>query len=339
MSTSNSNTTPLAPPSASSIPDGAPRTGRAAQAGLGLALLSAASFGTSGSFARSLIDAGWSAGAAVCARVSIAALLLTVPGLLAMRGRWPSLRRSSIMVIAYGLIAVAGGQVCYFNAVQRLSVGVALLLEYLGTVLVVGWMWFRHGQRPRRLTLIGSVVAILGLVLVIDLVGDSRLDAVGVMWALGGAFGLATYFVLSSRSDDDLPAVAVASGGMTIGALALIGLGALGTLPMHVRFTAVELGGRQVSWLVPVAGLSLIAAAIAYVAGIGATRRLGPKLASFVGLTEVIFAVMFAWLFLGELPTIVQLGGGVLIIAGVALVRMEEPHPAPSDPLVVQPAA
>jgi len=243
--------------------------------------------------------------------------------------------------VAYGLIAVAGCQVCYFNAVQHLSVGVALLLEYLGTVLVVGWMWLRHGQRPRRLTVIGSVIAILGLVLVIDLLGDSRLDAIGVMWALGGAFGLATYFVLSSQGDDQLPAVAVASGGMTIGALALIGLGVVGALPMHASFGTVEFAGFRASWLVPVVGLSLVAAAIAYVSGIGAARLLGPKLSSFVGLTEVIFAVLVAWLLLGELPTALQLVGGVLIVAGIALVRVDEMRPSrhelPDSTVLAQP--
>ena len=58
-----------------------------------------------------------------------------------------------------------------------------------------------------------------------------------------------------------------------------------------------------------------------------AARILGSKLASFVGLTEVLFAVLFAWLFLGQLPTVVQLIGGVLIIAGVALVRLDEMRP------------
>jgi drug/metabolite transporter (DMT)-like permease len=124
---------------------------------------------------------------------------------------------------------------------------------------------------------------------------------------------------------------------MTVGAVALLGLGGLGALAMTARFAAVELGGRQVSWLVPVVGLSLFAAAIAYVAGIGAARRLGPRLASFVGLTEVLFAVLFAWLFLGELPTSVQLAGGVLIIAGVALIRMDE-RPAAVEALAVHPA-
>ena len=67
------------------------------------------------------------------------------------------------MIAVYGLFAVAGAQVCYFNAVRYLPVGIALLLEYLGLVLVVIWMWAMHGQRPRRLTLGGSVIAILGL--------------------------------------------------------------------------------------------------------------------------------------------------------------------------------
>jgi len=150
---------------------------------------------------------------------------------------------------------------------------------------------------------------------------------------LAAACGLATYFVLSSKIDNDLPPVAVASAGMTVGAVALLGLGAVGVLPMHASFGAVDLLGRRVSWLVPVLGLSLVAAAIAYVAGIGAARRLGPKLATFVGLTEVIFAVLFAWLLLGELPTGLQLVGGALIVIGIALVHVDEMRPGGEVPL------
>lgn len=248
-----------------------------------------------------------------------------------MRGRWHAMRRNAVMVVAYGLIAVAGAQICYFNAVQHLSVGVALLLEYLGTVLVVGWMWLRHGHTPRRLTVIGSVVAIAGLVLVIDVLGDRRIDVVGVMWALCGAVGLAVYFVLSAKADDDLPPVAFASGGMTVGAVTLFALGGLGALPMHASFGTVAFAGRTASWLVPVVGLSLVAAAIAYVSGIGAARLLGAKLSSFIGLTEVMFAVVFAWLLLGELPTLLQLAGGALIVAGVAVVRVDELRPSLQD--------
>jgi drug/metabolite transporter (DMT)-like permease len=292
--------------------------------GLGLALLSSACFSTSGSFARTLTDAGWSSGAAVAARIGLAALMLAVPALIALRGRWPVLWRNLGTISGYGLIAVAGCQVFFFNAVQTLSIGVALLLEYLGLVLVVGWMWLRHGQKPRRLTAIGSLVAIAGLVFVLDLAGGARLDWSGVLWGLGAAFGLATFFVLSSKDDSELPPVAFASAGMTIGALTLIAIGALGWVPMHATFSLVAFSGFHTSWMVPVIGLAFVAAAIAYVAGIAGARRLGARLASFLGLTEVAFAVLFAWLLLGELPTWTQLIGGVLIIGGVTLVRLDE---------------
>ncbi|RIJ70632.1 EamA/RhaT family transporter [Nakamurella silvestris] len=292
--------------------------------GFVLALLAAATFGTSGSFARSLIDAGWSPGAAVTARITIAALVLAIPAVLTLRGRWHLLRRNLLMMAVYGFVAVAGSQVFYFNAVQHLSVGVALLLEYMGIVLIVGWLWLRTGVAPRRLTIAGSVLALLGLVLVIDLLGDTKLDMVGVLWGLGAAVGLAVYFILSAKSDPELPPLAMAGGGMTFGAITLLVLGAVGALPMAANTHDVTLAGHQVSWLVPVIGLSVIAAAFAYIAGIAAARILGSKLSSFVGLTEVLFAVLFAWIFLGQLPTAVQLLGGLLIIAGVALVRVDE---------------
>jgi drug/metabolite transporter (DMT)-like permease len=292
--------------------------------GLTLALVSAASFSTAGTFARSLTDAGWSPGAEVIARVGFAAVLLLVPGLIALRGRWSLFWRSFPTIAIYGLVTIAGCQLCYFNAVEHLSIGVALLLEYLGIVLIVGYLWLRHGQRPQRLTAIGSLIALAGLVLVIDLFGGARLDPIGVMWALGGAVGLATYFVISGKADDEVPPLVLAGGGMVVGAVALFVLGALDLLPMHATFGRVGFAGQRVGWWLPVAGLSLVAAALAYVAGIGAARRLGPRLASFIGLFEVVFAIVVAWLFLDELPTSVQLGGGALIVAGVALVRIDE---------------
>lgn len=304
--------------------------------GLFLAVGSAACFATSGPFARALTDAGWTSGAAVAVRIGLAALVLAVPAIIALRGRFVALRRGFGMIAVYGLMAVAGCQYFFFNALQSLSVGVALLIEYLGLVLVVGWLWAARGQRPRRLTVAGSVVAIAGLVLMLDLTGDSRLDPIGVLWGLGAAVGLAVYFVLSSRVDSGMPPVAVASMGMAVGAVALVALGLTGALPMRVTFGDLDFAGMRVSWLVPVLGLSLLAAAVAYVAGIGGARRLGAKLASFVGLTEVAFAVLFAWILLGELPAGVQLLGGVLIVAGVALVRLDELRSPATEVVVPQ---
>lgn len=310
----------------------------AAAVGLTLALLSAVTFATSGTFARPLIDSGWSAPALVVVRVGVAAFVLAVPAALALRGRWPVLRRNLATIGVFGILGVALAQVCFFNAVRYLPVGIALLLEFLGIVLVVGWMWLVHGQRPRRLTVAGSVAALVGLGLVLDVTGAGSLDPVGVLWGLGAAVGLAGYFVLAGRIDAGLPSVVLASGGMAVGASVLLLLGVVGALPLSVNLGTVDFGGLRTSWLLPVVGLVLVAAVVAYVAGIAATRLLGSRLASFVGLTEVMFAVLIAWLVLGELPTAVQLLGGALIVAGVALVRVAELRapaelgPSPTEP-------
>jgi drug/metabolite transporter (DMT)-like permease len=309
-------------------------------AGLVVALASAAAFGTSGALAGSLIRTGWTPAAAVLVRVSLAALVLTVPAVLALRGRWSLLRRGSRTVLAYGVVAVAGAQLAYFNAVSHLSVGVALLLEYQGIVLVVLWMWLRHGRRPRPLMLAGAGLALLGLVLVLDVLGGLRLDGVGVLWGLAAAVGLAVYFVVASgdgsaAGDDEeqLPPLVLSCLGLWIGAAGLALAGAVRLVPLHASTAPVELAGRSVGWLVPVLGLALVAAAFAYVVGTVAARLLGATLASFVGLTEVVFAVLFAWVLLGQLPTVVQLVGGVVVLAGIALVRLDELRaPAPPAP-------
>jgi drug/metabolite transporter (DMT)-like permease len=294
------------------------------KAGLGLALMSAATFGTSGSFASSLLTAGWSAGAAVTVRVVIAAVALTIPALFALRGHVDQLRRSARTVAVYGLVAVAGAQLCYFNAIQHLPVATALLLEYSGVLLVVAWMWARHGHRPGRLTGLGGLAAVMGLVLVLDLRGNHRVDPAGVLWGLGAAIGLAAYYVISSGTDDALPPLVVAWGGLAVGGVALLVAGAVGAIPLAAPLRDVTLASTEVPWIVPVLGMSLVAAAVAYVAGILGARRLGARVASFVGLTEVLFAVLFAWLLLGQTPGPLQLAGGVLVVVGIAVVRLDE---------------
>ncbi len=308
---------------------------RTTGAGLLIALLSAATFATSGPVAKSLLETGWTPGSVVFLRIAGAALLLIVPTVRALRGRWHLLRREAGQVVAYGLVAVALPQLAFFYAVEHLSVGVALLLEYLGLVLVVGWQALAARRLPRFPTVLGVVLSLVGLVLVLDLFGGVRIDGVGVAWGLLAAVGLASYFLLSGSSHETaLPPLVLAGGGLVVGAVAFAVLGLVGLLPMEFRTTPVELAGSSLPWWVAVLELGAIAAATAYVAGIVAARILGAKLASFVGLSEVMFAVLFAWVLLGELPRPIQLLGGAFILAGVVIVRAEEEH-SPAAPVVL----
>ena len=293
-------------------------------AGLGLALVSAATFGTSGSFASALLASGWTSGSAVTARVLLAALVLTVPALLALRGRYADLRRGSRGVVLYGLAAVAGYQLCYFYAVDHLSVAVALLLEYSGALLVVGWLWLRQGQRPTRLTAVGAAVGLVGLFLVVDPAGGGN-DPLGIVFALLAMVGAAFFFVLSSRPLDGLPGTAVAAGGLLLGGVLLLLAGAVGVVPFATSTAPAVYSGFALPWWIPLTVLGVVTAAVAYGCGIAATRRLGARLASFVALSEVLLALVFAALLLGQAPAPIQLLGGVAIIAGVVGVRRGEP--------------
>lgn len=286
-----------------------------------VALVSAASFGMSGVFAKGLLAAGWSPGAAVTARIVGAALVLLVPVLLGLRGRWGSLRRGAWPVIGYGALGVAGAQLCYFMSLQYLPVSMALLIEYLAPVLVVLAIWGATRRRPAVLTLIGAAVAVAGLVLVLDLAGVA-FHPVGVAWASAAAICNAGYFLLAGRTVDGLPPVVMAGTGIVVAAIIMLVVVATGVLPIVVTAAPVVIGGLEQPWWIPVIGLALVATVSAYLFGILAARRLGSQTASFVALTEVVFAVVFSAVLMGERPGWWQIAGGALMIAGVVLVRV-----------------
>lgn len=293
-----------------------------------LALISATTFGTSGTLASGLLETGWSAGAAVLFRIGVAAVVVLPFGIRSLHGRWGLLRGNAGLVATYGVTAVAGAQLCYFFAVTRMQVGPALMIEYAAPAVVVGWLWLRHGQRPGPVTLGGAGLAAVGLVLVLDLTSGAGVDPVGVLWALCAMVGVATYFVISADEDNGLPPMTLAAGGLVVGAGLLAVAALTGILPMSGSTAATTYAGQEVPWWLPLAGLAVLSAAVAYTSGIAASRRLGSRLASFVGLLEVVAAVGFAWWLLDELPSAVQLAGGALILAGVVVVRLGERFPS-----------
>ncbi|MBO9627275.1 MAG: EamA family transporter [Microbacterium sp.] len=304
---------------------------RGVRLGLPLAIGAAFSFGMSGAWARGLIDAGWTPGAAVTARIWVAALVLFVPAILSLRGRWGLLRKNAGMIAAYGLLAVTATQLCYFQAVAVMDVGIALLIEYTAPIAVIIWLWLRRGERPSRRSIIGAVIAFAGLVLMLDIVTGATVNAAGILWALAAMVGAATYFVLSAKQDTGLPPIALAGGGLLLGAVGLTVAGAVGVLRLAWSTSDVAYRFGTVPWFVPVLAIGLVATALAYLLGIASTRMLGSRLASFVALAEVVAALLFGWLLLGQLPDLLQAFGGALVLAGVIVVKLGEPQPVPAD--------
>jgi len=283
-------------------------------------LAASLAFSMSGTFVRPLFNAGWSPGAAVLWRVTCAALLLLPVGLWVMRGRLRVVLAEWRVILGFGTLAVATAQLMYFAAVSRMSVSIALLLEYMAPVLLVLLAWVRTRHAPSRLVTAGTLVSVLGLLCILDLTG-ARLDALGVMFGFAAMIGAAAYFVLGARPSRLHP-LALPAFGLPVGAVVL-GLATLvGALPYSAPLVDVALMGTPVPWWLPLGVVVLSGTLLAYTLGVTGISLMGERLSSFVSLSEVLFAALVAAFVLGEIPSPIQVLGGALIVTGVVLIRI-----------------
>ena len=293
--------------------------------GLVIGVLASVAFGTSGALAKPLMEAGWSPAAAVTVRAGLAGILLLPFAFAALRGKWDVVWRARWRILGMALIGVAGTQLVYFAAIQRIPVSSGLLIEYTAPLLLVVGVAITTRRMPRAIVLVGSAVAIAGLVLILGPVGGG--DALGYVFAGIAAVGCALYYVIAARPAHGLPPVAFAAFGLVLGAIVLGAVGLTGAVPFEIVLTDVNALGGIVPWWLPLAILACTTA-IGYSFSITASQVLGSRLMSFVGMLEVVFASLFAWVLLGEALGPFQLLGGVLILAGIAFVRSEkQPDP------------
>jgi drug/metabolite transporter (DMT)-like permease len=301
--------------------------------GLLVALIAALCFGASGAFSKPLLDSGWSPAAAVTFRASIGGLVLAPFAAWSLRGRWVALWRARWRIILMAVIGVAATQLAYFSAIERIPVGTAVLLEYLGPLLLVVYVWVRSRRMPKVVVIVGSAIAVAGLVLVVAPSGEGGLDPIGLMFGGIAAVGCAVYFVVAARPSEGLPPVALASSGLLLGGILLGLVGLTGIFPFVVSTNDVTLLGNQVPLWVPLLIVGVFATAIAYAASIAGSEILGSRLASFMGLLEVVASTIYAWILLGQTLTLPQIGGGVLILIGIGFVRMEKADDVPLEPV------
>jgi drug/metabolite transporter (DMT)-like permease len=301
--------------------------------GLGLALLSAVAFGGSGVAAKPLIEAGLDPLHVVWLRVAGAALVM-LP--LAVRHR-ALLRRRPGLLAGFGLLAVAGVQACYFAALSRIPVGVALLIEYLAPALVLGWVRFVQKRPVTRAAAVGVVLAVGGLACVVEVWSGLGFDALGLLLALGAACCQVGYFVLSDQGSDageEAPdPLGVISYGLLVGAAVLTVVARPWTMDWSVLRGTASMDGRPVAAVVLLAWIVLVATVVAYVTGVVSVRRLSPQVAGVVACLEAVIATVLAWVLLGEHLSAPQIAGGAIVLAGAFIAQSSTPSKGSGKPV------
>ncbi|WP_431032272.1 EamA family transporter [Streptomyces sp. P6-2-1] len=296
--------------------------------GLGLALVSALAFGGSGVAAKPLIEAGLDPLHVVWLRVAGAALVL-----LPVAWRHRALPRARpALLLGYGLFAVAGVQACYFAAISRIPVGVALLVEYLAPALVLGWVRFVQRRPVSRAAAVGVVLAVGGLACVVEVWAGLRFDALGLLLALGAACCQVGYFVLSDHGTESAepertpPApLGVIAYGLLVGAVVLTFVARPWGMDWGVLGGRAEMDGTPVAAFLLLAWIVLLATVVAYATGVVSVRSLSPQVAVVVACLEAVVATVLAWVLLGEHLSPPQLVGGFVVLVGAFVAQTATP--------------
>ncbi|MFJ4850483.1 MULTISPECIES: EamA family transporter [unclassified Streptomyces] len=306
--------------------------------GLGLALVSAFAFGGSGVAAKPLIEAGLDPLHVVWLRVAGAALIM-LP--VVLRHRTLLLRRPAVLA-GFGLLGVAGVQAFYFAAISRIPVGVAILVEFLGPALLLGWVRFVQRKAVSRAAAVGVVLAVGGMAAVVEVWSGLAFDPLGLALAFGAACCQVSYFVLADHGSDgeDAPdPVAVIAYGLLIGALVLTVTSRPWRMDWTVLTHRADMGEVSVPALLLVGWIVLVATVVAYLTGVLAVRRLSPQVAGVVACLEAVVGTVLAWILLDEHLGVPQVLGGVLVLAGAFVAQTAKKRGATTVVAAAVPAA
>ncbi|WP_405136071.1 EamA family transporter [Nocardia sp. NBC_01388] len=289
---------------------------------IGWSLTSWVLFAGSGPLAEAVMVAGWPPAAVTSARIVLAAGLL-VPLVAVVRPRALRFRRADLWpLLGYGILGVAGVQLLFFVAVERVPVGVAMVLVNLAPALVALWVQIVRRTRLPGAVWLGIGSAVAGLGLVAQIWQGDRLDMLGVAAGLGSAICSAGYFLLGEHGASKHDSIGLTAAGLAIGAVAVTVFTPPWTLPAGLLTAPTVLGGLHTPvWLVLLV-LALAGTVLPYLAGLRALRDLPSASASVLAVVEPLVAAALAWLLLGQSLGPMQIVGVAIMLIGAMLVQL-----------------
>ena len=303
--------------------------------GLILILISACAFGGSGTAAKPLMEAGLSPLDVVWLRTAGATLIL-LPVLVKHRDL-P--RRRPGLLLGFGLFAVAGCQGLSFASLALIPVGVALLIEYLGPPLLLGYVRFVQRRRVSRQAAVGALLALTGLACVVQIWdGFGGLNPWGVLLGLGAACCQVGYFVLaetvghgSDQQREPVDPIAMSAYGLLVGTVVFSAVARPWAIKWAVFGHDVAMGGRQVPALLLLGWVVVVATVVAYLTGTAAVGRLSAPVAGVIASLEAVVGTVLAWVLLGEHLDGPQILGGLLVLTGACVAQTSPVAASPAE--------
>jgi drug/metabolite transporter (DMT)-like permease len=285
-----------------------------------------------GAYASRLIDQGASFVELTEARAWITAIVLGAVAL-ARRGprARPSGRAPTWIVVAFGL-SIAGANFTYYAALSRLPVAVAITVQYTAPALVVVWAAVAGRQLPSRRAVAAVAAAMLGVALLAEVPsvvagGGLRLDGIGFAMAGLSAFAFSSYMVSGERVGRAYDALDAVLRGFVVSSI-------LWVVVQVVRGRPDTL--LDLDFLPGILFLAVATTIAPFLLFVWGLQRIRASDAAIVSTLEPLAAAVIAFVWLGQSLSAWQIGGGVLVIAGIVLVQAERP---PSREVLAERAA
>jgi drug/metabolite transporter (DMT)-like permease len=294
--------------------------------GYAMVLTAASLWAVNGVISKVIIESGGVPAQRLTEVRTTGAFVLLAATLALIRPETLRVRRTELpILLIFGVLGLALVQWLYFEAISRLDIGVALLIQYIAPVLVALWARFAYHEPVRRRIWAALALSILGIALLVELWQGLTLDGLGVAAALGSATTFAVYVLSAERAVTARDPVSLVCYGFLLASVFWAVIKPWSTYPAELVDDSVSLLGRLdhlslpawllMTWMVVLGTIVPFALLAASLQHIPASR------AAITAMFEPVAATVFAYAWLGEALTKFQAIGAVVVLAAIVLAQ------------------
>src|SRR5438067_12386992 len=232
-------------------------------------------------------------------------------------------RRELPLLVALGVGGLALVQWSYFFAIHRVAIGIALVIQFVGPILVALWARLVYGEHVRRRIWVALALALTGLLLIVEIWKANRPNSAGLAAAALAAVTYASYILLAERGVRRRDPVTLSAWGFFFATLFWSALAPWWNFPGGRVDNRVSLLGNLVSTHLPIWALMVwmvvLGTIVPFALVVAALRHISATRAGITAMLEPLLAIVIAWAWLGESLEPVQLSGAAVTLAGVFL--------------------
>lgn len=289
--------------------------------GYALAIAQAILYSTMGVACKFLYGTGLSTGQVVSLRYF--GTVLVLGAFLLIWRKYPLFSRRPIVYVQGFFFVLC--TILYYLSVRELTANVATVLFYAYPPMVALMAAVVFKERPSARTIIALAVSMFGIVLlsgvIAGILGTESLafSPIGVAYGIGSCVAFAIYNIIGQMAVGKKDGPLTMTFSMCVVGIVMSFIAYPADIPTLIHITPTQIGVALFmvifNTIIPVVML------------LEAIKRIGATMTSLIGISETPFAVLFAFVILGETLTGMQIAGSILVVFSILMVTLPSKKP------------